>query len=353
MDFTLSEEQQAIADLANQIMGDRITMESLMELEAADGWFDRDTYAEIAKAGLVGIGIAEDVGGGGLGLVEAAQVLEAQGRNVAPLPLWSTVAGALAIDRFGSPEQRSRLSDVADGTTLVTVAIQEPLDDRLDHPTTRFSGGAVTGTKSAVEFAEESPTAVVTTDQGLAIVDLRGSGVTLVPGRSTRGQPVHEVQMDGASAELLEGSSASWLVDRATALLCATQVGVTARALEMTASYTSTREQFGRPIATFQAVTQRLADQYINVAGIRLTTYAAVWELSEGRDATQHLHIAKWYASQQAHAVAFATQHVHGGMGVSVDYPLHRYTLWNKHIECSLGAGTQQLREVGALLAAG
>src|SRR5690606_30692706 len=110
------------------------------------------------------------------------------------------------------------------------------------------------------------------------------------------------------------------------------QLGVTEKALALTASYTSTREQFGRPIATFQAVTQRLADQYINVQGIRLCTLSAVWRLANGLDAGEDLRIAKWYASERAQDIAHATQHTHGGMGVSVDYPLHRYTLWNKHI---------------------
>ena len=119
----------------------------------------------------------------------------------------------------------------------------------------------------------------------------------------------------------------------------------------MTASYTSERQQFGRPLATFQAVTQRLADQFINVGGIRLTTFSAAWRLGAGLDALEATYISKWWASERATEIAHATQHCHGGMGVSTDYPLHRYTLWNKHITTSLGAGTQMLRSLGLLLA--
>ena len=123
MDFTLTEEQQAIADLAEQILSDRVSPEGIRAIETAGTWFDRDTYAELAKSGLVGIALAEDVGGAGLGLVESAQVLEAQGRHVAPLPLWSGTLGALAVDAFGTPEQRQReLPDVVAGTRLLTIA---------------------------------------------------------------------------------------------------------------------------------------------------------------------------------------------------------------------------------------
>ena len=187
-------------------------------------------------------------------------------------------------------------------------------------------------------------------------MDLGADGVSLTDGASTRLEPVHEIVLDGAAAEPIgdaDGTSLRWLHQRALALLCSTQVGVLDQALKLTAEYTSTREQFGRPVATFQAVTQRLADAFIHVEGARLTTAASVWELDNGCDATEHLYMAKWYCSKWANEVAHATQHVHGGMGVSADYPLHRYTLWNKHIETSLGAGTRQLRALGALLAAG
>ena len=147
------------------------------------------------------------------------------------------------------------------------------------------------------------------------------------------------------------GPSPDWLVDHLLMGICATQLGVTEQALRMTAGYTSEREQFGRPLATFQAVTQRLADQFVNVGGIRLATLSAAWRLAQGLDAREDLLIAKWWASERATEVAHATQHCHGGMGVAKDYPLHRYTLWNKHLTTSLGAGTQSLRSLGGLLA--
>ena len=301
-------------------------------------------------------------------MIAVSQVLEAQGRHVAPLPLWSGMLAALAVDAFGTDEQRRReLPGCSDGSNLLTLGLQEYLNDDITHPSARVADGRLMGTKEVVEFAAQSSKIVVTaglddgaangasSGAGLFLADLADPGVAMEAGTSTRCQPVHQVSFYGVPCEPLgapDGAAVRWLADRAVALLCATQVGVVDRALRLAADYTTEREQFGRPVATFQAVTQRLADQFMHVEAVRLCAYAALYDLAEGNDTSLRLPIAKWYASHWAHDVAHATQHVHGGMGVSVDYPLHRYTLWNKHIECSLGAGTQQLRTLGARLAA-
>jgi alkylation response protein AidB-like acyl-CoA dehydrogenase len=128
---------------------------------------------------------------------------------------------------------------------------------------------------------------------------------------------------------------------------------VTEKALAMTAEYTSSREQFGRPIASFQAVHQRAADAYIDVEAIRLTLWQAAWRLANGVAATGEVAIAKFWAAEAAHRVVYAAQHLHGGIGVDVDYPLHRHYLWSKHIELTLGSGTRQLVRLGAALAEG
>ena len=386
MDFSLNESQQAVADLADQIFESRISPEGLKELEDSGAWHDPDTYAEIAKAGICGIGLSEDVGGGGMGILEVAQALEAMGCHVAPLPLWSCNLAALAIDRFGSDEQRQReLPAVADGSSILTVAIQEWHNDNYRSPDMQASPTdagiwKLNGTKIVVEFAEISSKVLLTARTedgvGLFLADLADTGISWEPGESIRRQRVHELVFTDVEAEAVgdiqppaSSSSVVWLCRMATALLCAIQVGVLDKSLKMTAEYTSTRKQFGRPIATFQAVTQRLADQFMHVNGTRLTTAHALYLLSSMEDSTggddlgkevsaaageeidKALHVAKWYASHCAHEVAHATQHVHGGMGVDRDYPLHRYTLWNKHIEGSLGAGTQQLRHLGEILA--
>jgi alkylation response protein AidB-like acyl-CoA dehydrogenase len=119
----------------------------------------------------------------------------------------------------------------------------------------------------------------------------------------------------------------------------------------MTAAYTSQREQFGRPIATFQAVSHRAADAYIDVENLRLACQQAVSLLSAGADATEAVLIAKIWASDVAHRVSQSAQHLHGGIGVDKDYALFRYCLWAKQLELTLGGGKTYLTALGDSIA--
>jgi alkylation response protein AidB-like acyl-CoA dehydrogenase len=142
-----------------------------------------------------------------------------------------------------------------------------------------------------------------------------------------------------------------WLVTRATVGLCALQLGVLERALELTSAYARDRVQFGRPIGSFQAVTQRLADAYIDVEAVRLTMWQAAWRLAAGLPAGAEAATAKFWAADAGHRVAHAAVHVHGGVGVDMDYPLHRYFTAATRSEFALGGATSQLRRIGAAMA--
>lgn len=363
MDFNLNETEQAISDLAMQILGDKVDHDRLKAIEAAmdDGgnWFAEDEYRLLAEAGLTGIAVPEAHGGGGLGIIEAGLVCEAVGRHVAPVPVLPTTLAAMTIAEFGDDDLCAAvLPGVASGETILTVATAEHLRDDLTKPgTTATADGALSGTKAVVEFAALATHAVVTAQgpdgPGLYLVDPNGPGVTAEAGATSRKEIVHQLTFDGAPATLLATGvdAVRWFEARFLVLVCATQLGVVEGQLRLTAEYTSTREQFGRPIATFQAVTQRLADCFIQVEGLRLQTQSALWRLANDVDAWEDLRIAKWFGSEGAHFVAHGAQHMHGGIGVDVDYPLHRYTLWNKHLEVTLGAASRQLRALGADLA--
>ena len=143
-----------------------------------------------------------------------------------------------------------------------------------------------------------------------------------------------------------------WLTTRGTVGLCALQAGVAAESLQMTAKYATGRVQFDRPIATFQAVGQRLADCYIDAEAIRLTLWQAAWRLSKNLPAHNEIATAKFWAADGGHRIAHAAVHIHGGVGIDVDYPLHRYFVASKRIEFSLGGATTQLRRIGTTLAA-
>ena len=294
-------------------------------------------------------------------------MLEEIGRTVAPVPFLPTVVlGALPIAEFGNDEQRKRLlPGVAEGDTILTAALAEELNPDPASPTTvatpQASRWGLTGAKTLVPAAHLAtsmlvPAKIADGNVGVFLVDPKGQGVTLERLLTTSGEPQFNVTLDNAEGEPLGDPSAGaaiveWMIERATAALCAIQLGVCEAALKMTAEYTSSREQFERPLAAFQAVAQRAADAYIDTEGVRLTAWQAVWRLAEGLPAANELAVAKFWAAEGGQRVVHAAQHLHGGIGVDVDYPLHRYFLWAKQCELTLGSATPQLVKLGKSLA--
>jgi len=370
VDFSLTEEQEATRDLAKQILEDRVTHERLKELEAGGESFDRETWAELAKAGLLGIALPEDAGGSGLGFVALCLFLEEIGRTVAPVPVLPTVVlGALPIAEFGTDAQKQQyLPGVVDGDAVLTAALVEVGTDPT-HPTTTAKsdgdGWVVDGEKTCVPAGLVANRVLVPARAGddgsivVLIVDPEADGVTRERQDTTNGIPEARLGLDGVrvgAADVLGDASSGaaivdWIVERANAALAAIATGVCEQALHMTAEYTKTREQFERPIATFQAVGQRAADAYIDTEAVRLTALQAAWRLEEGLPAAAEVAIAKFWAADGGQRVVHAAQHLHGGIGVDRDYPLHRYFLWAKHLELTLGGATPQLLKLGAILA--
>jgi len=370
MDFALSDEQQAAVDLAARILGDRCTPERLKEVAAGREGFDRDLWAELAAADLLGLALPERLGGGGFGFLEACLVLEQVGRHVAPVPYWPTVVlGALPIVAFGSEgQQQAYVAGVASGATVLTAALEEQGADPRAPATAAIPDGPVyrlEGVKILVPVAAAARVMVVSARTpsggfGLFLVEPDAPGVTVVP-EDTMGQwPMAQVRLDGVrvDADATLGSPddgvdrLGWLVDRAVAGLCAVCAGVTERALRITAAYATERHQFDRPIGSFQAVGQRLADAYIDTEAVRLTMLNAVSLLDAGAPADEEVATAAFWAADGASRVVHAALHVHGGISIDVDYPIHRYFLWAKQIEAHFGAATPELVRLGALLAA-
>lgn len=371
MDFTLTEEQEAIRDLTARILTEQLPPERLRELEATDGWFAEDVWVALARAELLGISLPARDGGGGFGLTEACLVAEQIGRAVAPLPYLSAIVGAaMPLARFGSDAQRAaHLPGLIAGTTLLAVGLHEPNDVTVATiPTTTAtpdgSGWRLDGVKSFVVAADRATAVLVPARTGEAtaavfLVDPRAEGVTLDREVAVTGEPQWTIHLDGVSVaadELLgqpdQGAEVvAWTVDRLIAAVCATQTGVCEEALAITARYVSEREQFGAKLGTFQAVGQRVADAYIDTEGVRLTALQAIWRLDAGLDATEELAVAKFWAAEGAQRVVHAAQHLHGGIGVDLDYPIHRYFRWAKVLELTLGSATPSLLRLGASLA--
>jgi 3-oxocholest-4-en-26-oyl-CoA dehydrogenase beta subunit len=377
MDFTLSDQQQAISDLAAAILGDKMPPEALRDLEAADDRLALTAWEALARAELLGLTLPEADGGAGLGVLDAGLVAEQVGRHVALVPYWPTAAAATAIARTGGDTVRRRwLPGAADGTGPLTVALWEPgASGPAPHPavtaTPDGDGWRLTGVKQPVPWARHAravlvPAAVTGTggdrDVVLFAVPTDVAGLTVTDELMISREPFHTLAFDGARLgpeAVVAGpgeAGAAALADlgRTTgALLCATALGVLEGALALTATYVSERKQFGSPIGTFQAVAQRAADSYIDTEAVRLTSWHAAWRLDAGLPADDELAVAAFWVSEGGQRVVHAAQHLHGGIGVDTDYPVHRYFRWAKVLELLLGASSGSLLRLGTSLAAG
>ncbi len=374
MDFARSEEQEEVAGLAERILTDMVTVDRLRAVEdgagsAPDGGtdrFDREVWAALADAGLLGVALPSELGGSGLGIVEQCLVLEQVGRTVAPVPvLAATVLGALPIATFGPAALAERwVAPMIRGEVVLTGALVEPANRWPERPTTTAAGSPahgwrLTGVKTCVPAGTVADAVVVpaTLDGGgtaLFVVEAGADGLAVEGQRVTNRDLEAQLTLDGTPAERLtdDPGAVGWLVERATVALCAQTAGVVGRALELTAAYAKERVQFGRPIATFQAVGQRAADGYIDVEATRLVLWQAAWRLAEGLPAATEVQVAKYWASEAAHRVGHTAVHIHGGTGVDVDHPIHRYLIAARELELTLGGATDQLLRIGASMAA-
>jgi len=359
MDFSLSEAQTELAGLARKILAERDTQERQWE--------------DLASAGVLAAGLPEALGGAGLGFLEQCSVLIEIGRAVSPAPyLWSVVLGAGAIASFGSPEQQRRWAVPAGaGGVVITAALAEENGGDPLTPSVRASRvdgrWRLSGVKTVVPTAGQADLMLVPASSAggvlVFLVEPADDGVSVQPQSLTDDGDAGRLVLDDVGLDddrVLGGASrgaeiTQWLVSRGTVGVCAVQAGVLDRALELTAEYARNREQFGRPIGSFQAVAQRLADAYIDVEAVRLTLWQAGWLLAAGPAADPEVAAAvasaKFWAADAGHRVAHTAVHVHGGMGIDTSYPVHRYFVAAKRAEFTLGGATAQLLRLGDVLA--
>jgi alkylation response protein AidB-like acyl-CoA dehydrogenase len=300
--------------------------------------------------------------------VAAGIVAEEAGRTAAAVPyVASAVLGAGPIAEFGDGDQQRRwlVPMVAGDLVLSAALVEQGADPFAPHTTATREGEGwrLDGTKSFVPAGMVADAIVVSArgDEGIGlfVIDPTAPGVSRRPQEATSRQIEAELELTGvvvgAGDVLVTGPAGAdalrWLLEHAEAALCMCVAGACDAAVKLTAQYTTTREQFGKPIATFQAVGQRAADAYIDAEAVRLTAWQAVWRLAEGLPATSEVAVAKYWADEGAQRVVHAAQHLHGGMGVDRDYPLHRYYLLTKHLALSLGGATASLLRLGDVLA--
>lgn len=376
MDFSYSEEQTDIRNLAQQILGDNCKPERLRKLEEDGQYFDRELWQSICAAGLAGIAVAESYGGMGYHFESLCILLEEVGRNVAKLPLLPVLVGAaLPIQAFACERHKQDLlPGLIAGETLISWARIEPGNEDVLSPATQVHADhgdwLVSGRKHCVPLAADANSIVLAArdDAGepvIVLIDPAQQGVTLNQQIVTSGETVYELVLDSVRVAndsiLARGQTAKdWLqfAERHYQVaLCVMAVGLCDKMMRMTASYTTEREQFGRAVATFQAVGHRMADCFKDVECLRLTTQQAVFQLTthltgDMDAADEAVTVAKIWCGDVCHRVSQAAQHCHGGIGVDRDYPLFRYCLMARQIELTSGSSAALLQKLGDDIAA-
>lgn len=368
MDFSLSETQREVQEIAVQIFNDFTTQPRLRECDAT-GYFNAELWRTLAEAGLLGIAIDETNGGMGLDFETLCVLLEEAGRCVAPVPLLPVlVTAALPLQKFASAASIAPLlSQLASGSTLLTAALYEqgqlnPL--LVSTRAVEADGWRLHGAKQCVPVAEQAShcwtLAMIGEEIAVFLIDLRERGVALERQVTTTGEYESSILFNAVPAQLLvRGDTAKQFVEFALQVSmtasAALAVGLCEGMIKLAASYTSERQQFGRSIATFQAVAHRLADCHIDKECLRAVTEQAICRVSADAgdsDAREAALTAKIWAADALHRISHGTQQVHGGAGVDRDYPLFRYCLWAKKIELAFGGGSQLLQQLGRELVA-
>ncbi|AOP44882.1 acyl-CoA dehydrogenase family protein [Streptomyces lydicus] len=372
MDFTFTEEQQAAVEAARAVFSgvapDSVPSPALTAGAVAED-FDRALWHKLADADLLSLLIAPEHGGAGLDPIALCLVLREAAKVLARVPLLESGAAALTLQRYATDALRAEvLPGISAGELVVTAAAtgrtgHEPAERAV---AARQDGDdwLLTGTQTAVPWAATADRILLPahTAEGhsvLALVPRTHSGVTLDDQISTSGERLAEVQLDGvrlSSREVITDPAAWELLRNVlTTGTCALALGLGDRVLALTSDYTSKREQFGFPVATFQAVAVQAADRFIDLRAMEATLWQAAWRITT--DAAGPLPpagdiaVAKIWASEGVRRVVQTAQHLHGGFGADTDYVLHRYHAWAKQLELSLGPAAAHEEALGGLLA--
>ena len=339
MDFSLTDSQREIASLAGQ----------LLDGGRASPW------KELAQSGLLALSLPAELGGEGFGVMHTAVLLAEIGRRAAPVPALATLmTGMLPIVRWGDGDlRRALLPPAAAGEMILTAGIREPSDPLPRVPAVTVTGGTVSGTKVGVPYCEQAARVLLPVSfagpslsaTGVVIIDPSAAGARITRTPSAAGTPEYTLRLDRVRIEHVLGAADCLedLSQLALAGACCLADGALAAALALTRNHVAARRQFGRPLATFQAVAQQIADVYIASRTLHLATLSACWLLDAGRDASGDLAVAGYWCAHEAPRSVRACHHLHGGTGMDTAYPLHHFSALISDLVRSLGGADYQL----------
>jgi acyl-CoA dehydrogenase len=362
MDLAFTDEQRAITELAASVFGGEVNAERIARAEGSPATIDDELLATLAGTGLLGVGLPEDHGGTGGGVVELCCVLEQQGRAVAPVPLAHSLTAAAVLARHADvPVAERWVPTVIEGASVLTAAIDvagrpSPLIAR-----TVDDGWVLDGVAHTVPAAPAAAAVLAaarvdgSAGERLFLVELAGAAVTVEAVRTTNRLAHGHLTFTAAPAVPVGDGDAGVLRLRAVlrAALAAVALGVAEEAVARAAAYTSQRHQFGQPLSSFQSTAHRAADCYIDVEAMRGTLWQAAWLLDQpdDPDADAAALVAAWWAADAGARVVQAVQHLHGGLGADTDYPIHRYFLWGSQLASDLGGASALLSQLGTAIA--
>ncbi|MFI0411432.1 acyl-CoA dehydrogenase family protein [Actinomadura sp. 3N508] len=365
MDFNLDEPRRELQGLAAGLLAREAARERLEAFERGGAPYDAATWTALARAGLLGAVLPEEAGGAGLGPVGLAVLLREVGATVAPVPVYASLAlAAVPIARHGTAGQRELLGPLIEGETVLTGAYRElgppGRVTAAARPRPDGDGFVLDGVKTFVPYAREASRILIPArveGDGIGVFLVEPAAVTITRQPSATTEPLSRVALDGVRVgpdALLGGTAdgAAWDTLRRTAVAGAVSLasGVIEGALELTKEYVKTREQFDRVLAQFQAVTMQIGDVYIAKRALDVAVWAGVWRLAEGAaDTDEVLAVASFNACGPVVEALYTCQHLHGGIGLDVTYPLHRYFAWGKQCAHLLGGADDTLDALGEL----
>lgn len=374
MDFSPGETQQEITRLAARVLQAARPVNVAAAQAAAEAagqaagqaagpgeTYDRALWKELGQAGLLSLALPDWLDGDGLGVLDAAALLTETGRHAPAVPALATVMlGVLPVTRWGGRAlQEAVLAGVSTGDTVLTAALREPSDAMPPVPaaTATLAGGAgtVSGVKTGVPYCAEAswvlvPASVAGGGTAVVIVDPAAAGVTVQRTHSFGGEPEYTLRLAEAPVTgVLADGAVSGLYQLAIAGACCLADGALSAALGLTREHIASRQQFGRPLAAFQAVAQQIADVYITARTLHLATLSACWRLDTGREAGSDLDVAAYWLASRAPVALRTCHHLHGGTGMDVSYPLPRYSALIRDLVRFAGGAASRLDRLAEL----
>ena len=364
MDFSEQLHQAEIRDSLEKILSEHCSQENLKEYDSKFK-HDKNLLSLLSRNGYLGLGLNEKYGGSGEDLYDLGILFEQLGYHAAPLSLSGCLVDvAQTIQKFSNEEScKEILSSIIAGE-IYTSAILEPSNQDPENPMTTAiienDQLIISGTKYLSEIASIAKSILISANsgEGVLLVLVESDKVKLTKLYSTANSPLFKVELDSVriSKESIiheqgRGLEAlRYLIQISMVMRSYIALGITEKMTSLVAGYTSEREQFGRVIGTFQAVSHRAADCFIELECLRLVNQQASINLNTDLDCENNALVSKIWAGNACHKISYSAQHLHGGMGVDKDYVLWRYCLLAKECELINGSASQNIDRLGVNL---